>query len=106
MLSSAAIVLVVVAASQIVGLTAAPLGVGIAVNGALGRNGKALAVSFEGDEYLRSCSSVACHFLQIEHETFAQFGQLLAWWFDSKQWKQRPFANSKFILASTSMFTN
>ena len=95
MLSSAATVLVVVAASQIVGLTMAPLGVGVAatlaaacdsfVDGALGRNGRALTVSFDGDEYLRSCSSVACRFLQIEHETFARFGQLLAWWFASKQ---------------------
>ena len=77
MLSSAATVFVVVAASQIVGLTMAPLFEGVVdaaaaaaaleslVDGAIGRNGRAFAVSFEGEVYFRSWSSVACLFLQM-----------------------------------------
>ena len=68
-LSSAATVFVDVAASQIVGLTMAPFDVGVAatdvaaldsfVDGAIGRNGSDVALSFDGEAYFRSWSKVA-----------------------------------------------
>ena len=95
MLSSAATVLVDVAASQMVGLTAAPSVDGIdgvialswpsLVDVVLGRNGSEFAESFVGDVYFRSCSNVACLRLHILHDKLALFVHAFAWWPGSKQ---------------------
>ena len=88
MLSSAATVFVDVAASQIVGLTMAPFDGGVAaadaaafdsfVDGAMGRNGSDVALSFDGEAYFRSWSSVAWRRLQTLQLRLALLVQLFA----------------------------